>query len=173
MVYYVYYQPNFVSREKAPGQSECEKAIELLMATLGKMDKAGMAVLSQNLPPIASTSLEGFQDRVLQSASEIGEIVDPLTIAALGEAENLGHRVTALANQFPQLASAAIGLISRTQSSQLQMSLVEEIKTVIESALQLLYASKEAGGNPKVCLLHEYLPWSRVYSVSEMCVCLP
>jgi talin len=136
-------------KDKAPGQHECEKAIELLNATLGKMDKAGMAVLSQTLPPMASSSLEGFQERVLQTCSEIGEIVDPLTVAAMGEAENLGHRVTALANQFPQLAVAAIGTVSRTQSSQLQMSLVQETKTVIESALQLLYASKEAGGNPK------------------------
>lgn len=58
-------------------------------------------------------------------------------------------QVTALANMFPSLAGAAVGAASRTTSSQLQNSLLEQTKTLGESALQLVYTSKEAGGNPK------------------------
>ena len=137
-------------RDKSPGQHECDRAVETLNAVINQLDNAGMAVLAQNLAPDASSSLEGFQEQLVQSAADIGDIVGPLTVAAKGEAENLGHRVTALANLFPALASAAVGTASKTRSSQLQTTFVQETKTVVESALQLVYASKEAGGNPKV-----------------------
>ena len=85
----------------------------------------------------------------------MGDTVKPLTNAAKGEAEKLGHQVTALANHFPSLAGAAIGAASKTTSSQLQTCLLEQSKTLTESALELVYASKEAGGNPKSTSSHE------------------
>lgn len=54
-----------------------------------------------------------------------------------------------MADLFPALAGAAIGAASRTSSSQMQNSLLEQSKTLAESGLQLMYAAKEAGGNPK------------------------
>ena len=137
-------------RDKSPGQHECDSAVETLNAVINQLDNAGMAILAQNLAPDASSSLEGFQEQLVQCTADIGDIVGPLTVAAKSEAENLGHRVTALANLFPSLASAAVGTASKTRSSQLQTTFVQETKTVVESALQLVYASKEAGGNPKV-----------------------
>ena len=59
-----------------------------------------------------------------------------------------------MANLFPSMAGAAIGAASKTTSSQLQTSLLEETKTLTESALQLMYAAKEAGGNPKSTRAH-------------------
>lgn len=140
----------FPFRDKSPGQHECDRAVETLNAVINLLDNAGMAVLAQNLAPDASSSLEGFQEQLVQCSADIGDMVGPLTVAAKCEAENLGHRVTALANLFPALASAAVGTASKTRSSQLQTTYVQETKTVVESALQLVYASKEAGGNPKV-----------------------
>ena len=154
-----------IFRDKSPGQHECDSAVETLNAVINQLDNAGMAILAQNLAPDASSSLEGFQEQLVQCASDIGDIVGPLTVAAKCEAENLGHRVTALANLFPSLASAAVGTASKTRSSQLQTTYVQETKTVVESALQLVYASKEAGGNPKVCTLH-----GAVFSVLTPCV---
>lgn len=58
-------------------------------------------------------------------------------------------QVIAMANLFPALAGAAIGAASRTTSSQMQSNLLELSKTLAESGLQLMYAAKEAGGNPK------------------------
>lgn len=140
----------YTFRDKSPGQHECDSAVETLNAVINQLDNAGMAILAQNLAPDASSSLEGFQEQLVQCTADIGDIVGPLTVAAKSEAENLGHRVTALANLFPSLASAAVGTASKTRSSQLQTTFVQETKTVVESALQLVYASKEAGGNPKV-----------------------
>ena len=82
---------------------------------------------------------------------DIGEHVKPITTAAKGEAEKLGHQVTAMSNVFPSLAGAAIGAASKTTSSQLQIRLLEQTKMVTKSALQLMYAAK---GNTKSTATH-------------------
>lgn len=46
-------------------------------------------------------------------------------------------KVTLLSNLFPALAGAAIGAASKTTSSQMQTKLLEQSKTLTESALQV------------------------------------
>ena len=48
------------------------------------------------------------------------------------------------------MAEAAINAASKMPHSQKQTDLLDETKTVAESATELLYAVKDAGGNPKV-----------------------
>ena len=65
-----------------------------------------------------------------------------------------------MANVFPGLAGSAIGVASKTPSSQQQNMLLEQTKTLAESAVQLLYNVQEAGGNPKV---HHNNIYSNIY----------
>lgn len=58
-----------------------------------------------------------------------------------------------MASYFEPLIMAAIGTASKILNSQQQMSVLDQTKTLAESALQMLYTAKEAGGNPKVCFL--------------------
>lgn len=58
-----------------------------------------------------------------------------------------------MASYFEPLVMAAIGTVSKILSSQQQMAVLDQTKTLTESALQMLYTAKEAGGNPKVLLL--------------------
>ena len=51
-----------------------------------------------------------------------------------------------MANLFPSMAGAAIGAASKTTSSQLQTSLLEETKTLTESALQVGEGVEYVGG---------------------------
>ena len=74
---------------------------------------------------------------MLQSVADVGDSVKPLANAAKGEAEKLGHQVTFMSNLFPALAGAAIGAASKTTSSQLQTRLLDQSKTLTESALQV------------------------------------
>lgn len=145
---------SFHCRDKCPGQKECDSAIDGLNATINQLDQAILSAMNQQLHPNASSSLQGFQEQLLQAVGDIGEHVKPIATAAKGEAEKLGHQVTAMCNVFPSLAGAAIGAASKTTSSQLQISLLEQTKTVTESALQLVYAAKEAGGNTKSTAVH-------------------
>lgn len=55
-----------------------------------------------------------------------------------------------MASYFEPLIMAAIGTASKILSSQQQMAVLDQTKTLTESALQMLYTAKEAGGNPKV-----------------------
>lgn len=139
-----------IFRDKAPGQRECDEAIESLSACIKELDQASLNIISQNLRPRMENSLKGFQQQMESSATEIIEKIDPVRSAAKGEAEKLGHRVTQMVSYFEPLVSAAVGSSSKTVNSKQQMALLDQTKTVAECALQLVYAAKEAGGNPKV-----------------------
>ena len=48
------------------------------------------------------------------------------------------------------LADLAVGAASRTADVQRKVDLLDQAKTVAESAAQLMYSTKEGGGNPQV-----------------------
>lgn len=64
----------------------------------------------------------------------------------------LVSQVAQMASYFEPLIMAAIGTASKILSSQQQMAVLDQTKTLTESALQMLYTAKEAGGNPKVMM---------------------
>ena len=91
---------------------------------------------------------------MITSAKEALDRVEQTRYAAKTEAEKLGHCVSGLANYMDPLANAAIGLASKTVNSRQQASILDQAKTVAESALQFMIASKEGGGNPKASHTH-------------------
>lgn len=52
-----------------------------------------------------------------------------------------------------------MGVVSKVMNHQQQMTLLDQTKTLAESALQMLYAAKEGGGNPKVRCLPDNGAW--------------
>lgn len=63
-------------------------------------------------------------------------------------------QVSQLVSYFTPLVSASMGMASKIFDHQQQMNLLDQTKTLTESALQMLYAAKEGGGNPKVHVIH-------------------
>lgn len=62
-----------------------------------------------------------------------------------------------MATYFEPMVNAATGSASHLLNSKQQMMMLDQSKTVTECALQLIYAAKEAGGNPKVKVaIHEF-----------------
>lgn len=57
--------------------------------------------------------------------------------------------MTQLAGYFEPLIKASVGVASKLKDHQQQMTFLDQTKTLAESALQMLYAAKEGGGNPK------------------------
>ena len=88
------------------------------------------------------------------SGSELREKLEFLRNAAKYEAENVGHAVTQLSSYCEPLVNCGIGAASHMIHSKQQMVLLDQAKTVTESVLQLIYATKETGGNPKAVNLH-------------------
>uniref|UniRef100_A0A665VQ36 Talin 1 n=1 Tax=Echeneis naucrates TaxID=173247 RepID=A0A665VQ36_ECHNA len=144
-------------REKAPGQRECDDAIEVLNGCIREVDQASLAAISQQLTPREDISMETLHEQMAASVHEISNLIDPVAVAARSEASQLGHKVSQMASYFEPLIMAAIGTASKILSSQQQMAVLDQTKTLTESALQMLYTAKEAGGNPKVAHMQEAL----------------
>lgn len=142
-------------RDKAPGQSECDVAAKVLLNQLNRqLDSACMEAVSQSLAPRRGATLEGYSQQVQQAAGELLDKLEPLRHAAKHEAENIGHCVTQMMQYFEPLISGAIGAASNMVNSNHQTKLLDQTKTVTESTLQLVYATKECGGNPKAISIH-------------------
>ncbi|XP_012143051.2 talin_middle and talin-RS domain-containing protein rhea isoform X1 [Megachile rotundata] len=141
-------------RDKAPGQKECDSAIEKLSARIRELDAASLSAVSQALLPRRENTVQGFTDQMESSASELREKLEPLRTAAKYEAENVGHAVSQIALYCEPLVTGAIGAASNMVHSKQQMVLLDQTKTVAESALQLVCVTKESGGNPKAINLH-------------------
>uniref|UniRef100_A0A8C5M313 Talin 2 n=1 Tax=Leptobrachium leishanense TaxID=445787 RepID=A0A8C5M313_9ANUR len=137
-------------RDKAPGQRECDHSIDSINRCIRDIEHASLANVSQNLATRDDISLEALQDQLTSVVQEIGHLIDPITTAARGEAAQLGHKVTQLARYFEPLTLSAVGVVSKILDHQQQLTVLDQTKTLAESALQMLYAAKEGGGNPKL-----------------------
>uniref|UniRef100_A0A4W5PAI8 Talin 2 n=1 Tax=Hucho hucho TaxID=62062 RepID=A0A4W5PAI8_9TELE len=138
-------------RDKAPGQRECDFSIDNINKCIRDIEQASLAAVGQSLQGCRDDiSLEALQDQLTSSVQEIGHLIDPINTAARGEAAQLGHKVTQLASYFEPLIVASVGLASKIVDQQQQMNILDQTKTLSESALQMLYAAKEGGGNPKL-----------------------
>ncbi|KAL7989141.1 hypothetical protein Chor_008060 [Crotalus horridus] len=144
-------------RDKAPGQRECDEAIEALNKCVREVDQASLAAISQQLAPREGISQEALHNQMLTAVQEISNLIEPVASAARAEASQLGHKVSQLAQYFEPLVMAAVGAASKMLNHQQQMNLLDQTKTLAESGLQMLYTAKEAGGNPKATHTQEAL----------------
>uniref|UniRef100_A0A8C3K0F4 Vinculin-binding site-containing domain-containing protein n=1 Tax=Calidris pygmaea TaxID=425635 RepID=A0A8C3K0F4_9CHAR len=133
-------------RDKAPGQQECDQAVKVLNRCMQEVDQASLAAISQQLPPQEDISQEALHNQMITAVQEISNLIKPMASMAQAEALHLGHKT---AQYFEPLIIAAIGTASKTPNHQQQMNLLDQTKTLVKSTLQMLYRSKEAGGNPK------------------------
>nr|XP_055058501.1 talin-2a isoform X1 [Misgurnus anguillicaudatus]XP_055058512.1 talin-2a isoform X1 [Misgurnus anguillicaudatus]XP_055058521.1 talin-2a isoform X1 [Misgurnus anguillicaudatus] len=142
-------------RDKAPGQKECDSAIDNINKCIRDIEQASLAAVSQNLSRRDEISSEALQEQLTSSVQEVGHLIEPISTAAKGEAAQLGHKVSQLVSYFAPLVSASMGMASKILDHQQQMNLLDQTKTLAESALQMLYAAKEGGGNPKATHTHD------------------
>ncbi|CAH1788698.1 unnamed protein product [Owenia fusiformis] len=141
-------------KDSAPGQRECDTAIDQINGSIRLLDQASLAAIGQNLQPRNDKPLKVYQEQLVNSAREIQKLIEQLRTAAKGEAENVGHLVSTVAAYFDPLANGAVGTASKNMNSKIQMAILDQTKTVSEAALQLTYAAKEGGGNPKATHTH-------------------
>ncbi|KAF5290986.1 hypothetical protein FQA39_LY14517 [Lamprigera yunnana] len=141
-------------RDRAPGQSECEKAAITLTYNLRSLDGAYMEAVSQTLTPRKGSSQDLYNQQVARAASELQDTIEPLRQAAKFEAENIGHAVNQMIQYFEPLVQGTIGVASNMSNSKQQELLLDQAKSITEATLQFVYASKDCGGNPKAINIH-------------------
>uniref|UniRef100_A0A8C1VRU9 Talin 1 n=1 Tax=Cyprinus carpio TaxID=7962 RepID=A0A8C1VRU9_CYPCA len=149
-------------RERAPGQRECDDAIEALNNCMREVDKASLAAISQQLTPRDDISHEvrfhvGRLTIVIIVLNLIEQYCNIVSVTRSQSFPNLFQRVSQMVSYFEPLIMAAIGTASKILNSQQQMSVLDQTKTLTESALQMLYTAKEAGGNNKAAHTQEAL----------------
>uniref|UniRef100_A0A8C1VSS2 Talin 1 n=1 Tax=Cyprinus carpio TaxID=7962 RepID=A0A8C1VSS2_CYPCA len=144
-------------RERAPGQRECDDAIEALNNCMREVDKASLAAISQQLTPRDDISHEvRFHVGRLTIVIIVLNLIEH-SVTRSQSFPNLFQRVSQMVSYFEPLIMAAIGTASKILNSQQQMSVLDQTKTLTESALQMLYTAKEAGGNNKAAHTQEAL----------------
>ena len=141
-------------RDKAPGQKECEEAIEKLTLLIRELDQSSLASINQNLAPRKDKDIKAFIEQMENAAQQIAAKLPDVQVSSRGEAEHLGHAINALVSYFEPLVQNSIGCASNMVSSKQQLSLLDQTKTVAECAQQLFFAAKESGGNPKAQHVH-------------------
>ncbi|CAI9742944.1 talin-1-like isoform X1 [Octopus vulgaris] len=141
-------------KDSAPGQKECDEAIKQLERIIRELDQAYMLATSQKMVDHNEKTLQGYQEQMLHCLCPIIEKVDNICNVAKSEAQNLGHMISFLTNYLGPLAEGAIGAASKMMNSKQLLSTLDFTKTVLESALQFIYACKEGGGNPKAEKAH-------------------
>lgn len=109
-----------------------------------------MDAVSQSLQPKRSATLPVYSQQVERSAAGLLDTIEPLRHAAKFEAENIGHAINQMVQYFEPLVQSTIGAASNMMNSKQQEQLLDQAKSVTESALQFIYATKDSGGNPKV-----------------------
>ncbi|CAH0716781.1 unnamed protein product, partial [Brenthis ino] len=141
-------------REKAPGQRECGAALESLNKQLRELDQVALQAVSQELEPRQANTLQGYSEQIESSAAEMAERLEPLRVAACGEAEHLGHAVAQLVSYAEPLVAGACGAASNTSESRAQAELLQHARTVLETLTLLVHAARSAAGNPRVTIKH-------------------
>ncbi|KAH9369268.1 hypothetical protein HPB48_012344 [Haemaphysalis longicornis] len=128
-------------KDKSPGQKECDEAIDRLNAAIRELDRASLSIL--NLPgPDGDERLRDFGRHRATS------------LCRQGRGGELGHTVSQAVGYLDPLVQSCIAGASHTLHSKRQMALLDQTKTVAEGMLQLVYASKQAAGNPKAVHAH-------------------
>jgi len=80
-------------RQSAPGQSECEAALQNVDSWIHHLDQASLAAVGQSLSPQHDGSVAGFQQQAIASARQLQQQVEPIRRAAKGETGNLERYV--------------------------------------------------------------------------------
>ena len=96
-------------RDKAPGQKECDEAIEKLTVYIRELDNASIGAMNQNLEPRRNKDIKQYSEQMSNSAVQISKKVIEIQDASKNEAEQLGHSVTSFISYFEPLVSNAIG----------------------------------------------------------------
>jgi len=135
-------------KNNAPGQKECDEAINKVHAQIGELDAASAKAAVGNLRPVPGPDHQGFKEALANNARAVNSSADVVADAAQHSPESLGQTVQAMVDNFQPLVAAAIGAASKTNDTKLQSELLEKSKNLGETLMDMLYSAKAAGGNP-------------------------
>lgn len=144
-------------RDRAPGQAQCDLVLDTINNCTRELDTASMSIGVQGIPKRIDNNLQGFTGQILNASAELLDKLEPIKSAAKRNAESLGHAVNEISRYIVPLTYGAIGASSHVVHTSKQIIVIDQTKSVVESARELVEIAKEAGGNPRATHLHPRL----------------
>ncbi|KAI6216966.1 BMA-TLN-1, isoform b [Aphelenchoides fujianensis] len=141
-------------RDKAPGQSELDAAIDRLEQLIHEVDAASLAAV-QHQQPQHTTSEQLVHQQILHASQTLHDRLEPLRLAAQRRAESIAYSVHEHMSAVEPLVKSSIQAAAQSYDTQAQAQLFDQCKTVIEAELRLMNAAKDAGGNPRAVESHQ------------------
>lgn len=141
-------------RERAPGQAECDAAAQRLGILINRLDQASLSAMNQTLEAGRGGDEQHALEALTGVVGQINGRLPRLGDAAKWEAEHLGHAVRDVQGGLESLVDGSIAAAAHSHNSAHQQALLSQTKSVAEAALQVAYAAKDAGGNPKAVDFH-------------------
>lgn len=141
-------------RDEAPGQADLDAAIHRLNQLIQEIDSAAIASQQQNSGQRNVSAEQLVRQHILHSSQTLLDRIDVLKNAAIGHAEAIGHSVREHMNCIETLVHSCIQAANLSYDLRTQINLFEQCKTVIEAEIQMFFATKDSGGNPKAVELH-------------------
>lgn len=141
-------------RDKAPGQAQCDQVLQTLATCTKELDTAAMAITAQRLTQRKDNNLTGFSTQTLNAAGELLDKLESIRNAAKYNAEHLGHAVGDISRYVVPMVNGSIGACTHIIHSNQQIMLINQTKSVVESAAQLVQSAKESGGNQRATDAH-------------------
>ncbi|CAF0858226.1 unnamed protein product [Rotaria sordida] len=139
-------------KEMAPGQRECERAIQELRTLFQEVDKS-----ITNIESLRKTdkSLQFHQEQISSSSHFITELILDIRQSSKREAERIGSYVTQFVTYIEPFVQHTIDYVSCMIHVREKLLILEQVKSIIETSLQLIMGTKESGGNIKNLQWHK------------------
>ncbi|CAF4735686.1 unnamed protein product [Rotaria sp. Silwood1] len=139
-------------KEMAPGQRECERAIQDLRTLFQEVDKA-----ITNVESLRKTdkSLQFHQEQISSSSHFITELILDIRQSSKREAERIGSYVTQFVTYIEPFVQHTIDYVSCMTHTREKCLILEQVKTIVETSLQLIMGTKESSGNIKNIQWHK------------------
>ncbi|CAF0901956.1 unnamed protein product [Adineta ricciae] len=139
-------------KEMAPGQRECDRAIGELRKLFQEVDKS-----ITNIDSLRKTdkSLQFHQEQISSTSHFITELVIDIRQSSKRDAERIGSYVTQFVTYIEPFVHHTIDYVSCMTHAREKCLILEQVKNIVETSLQLLMGTKESGGNIKNTQWHK------------------
>ncbi|UJR28105.1 hypothetical protein I4U23_009360 [Adineta vaga] len=139
-------------KEMAPGQRECDRAIEDLRKLFQEVDTA---ITNIDILRKTDKSLQFHQEQISSTSHFITELVIDIRQSSKRDAERIGSYVTQFVTYIEPFVHHTIDYVSCMIHPREKCLILEQVKSIVETSLQLLMGTKESGGNMKNSQWHK------------------
>ncbi|VDM52399.1 unnamed protein product [Angiostrongylus costaricensis] len=138
----------------APGQAELDRCIRQLEQLIVDVERSSLDMSGAQGEVSSSAAEKLIHQSILCASQSLAEKVDELRTAAISRGEALPHCVEAHWETVQPLAVSACEAAAIARDSRQQAELFDKCRTVVEAELQMMYACRDAAGNPKAVEAH-------------------